>query len=762
MGKELGDDYVRRFATFLRAQEQRLAGLPNTKSGSNAGSFSNVLGWIGIDFSTTSPPRIQPPTVLSMDLHHLFYLFMRFEALDINVGSLDTKIQYSSPSVISLALLAAKDRSDTRSVSSFASTFSAVSKLSLGAPWWSSPPPNLNNEVKYIYSAFTKLPALSIRQNDLNFVTELMDDPPIDNAVPLDSFKSLQTLELLDIDPRALLGWDLLAESLRSLTIKRSGVEDMADILVDAVLDDELRRRGQGPSTIGRRHSRSIRFASNRSNRRGLLSGVPSPVAEESSEDVDGIEPTSPIPRELSNNKWRVLRHLSLADNALTFVPSSPLRFLTSLTHLDLSSNLLISVPPGLSVLHNLVSLNLSDNMIDSVLGIYTVLGQVLTLNLSKNRLDSLCGLERLMALERVDLRDNKLEDTGEVGRLAILPNISEVWVKGNTFIQTDEEYRVRCFEFFAQENKSVQLDGSAPSFLEARSMRKTVPAAAMEDLVNSRRDSSAPSPPVVAVGSPHSQSHSSRWKSLDPSFTHILQASTGTSTSRPSTPELNVNAGLDTFASPSSGVSVPASAGSTKPLKKRKPKRIVDLDAASVPAPNSELATPSGSHQDPTISRPEPDVLSKSRHIKGASDGAVTANLFLVPPSTTLPPNGTGLGSDRVVESLSKSPPAIRPKGSRRSAHARYATEGHLGSPSGERSRRQSASVYEPAETFDEAGGGGGGATNHADAYRARIEALRSEVGDSWLKVLSQSGGFVGNRPPDAKMEVDLRGDMR
>lgn len=32
----------------------------------------------------------------------------------------------------------------------------------------------------------------------------------------------------------------------------------------------------------------------------------------------------------------------------------------------------------------------------------------------------------------------------------------------------------------------------------------------------------------------------------------------------------------------------------------------------------------------------------------------------------------------------------------------------------------------------------------SEADIYRARIDALRQEVGDSWLKVLSQSGGSL------------------
>jgi len=448
-----------------------------------------------------------------------------------------------------------------------------------------------------------------------------------------------------------------------------------------------------------------------------------------------------------------------LADNALTFMPSSPLKFLTSLTHLDLSSNLLISVPPGLSVLHNLISLNLSDNMIDSVLGISTMLGQVLTLNLSRNRLDSLCGLERLVALERVDVRDNKLEDTGEVGRLAVLPNISEIWIKGNTFVRADEEYRVKCFEYFAQENKSIQLDGSAPSFLEARSM-KTV-AAIIEDPIDSRRNSSAPSPPVVAVGSP--QSHSSHWKRLDPSVTQLLQGTSNASP--PTTPDSNANRSSSTFASPSSANSVPVSTGQSKPPKKRKPKRIVDLDGTSVSVPGSGVADLTAeSHNDPSIASSESNAHAKSRHTKRASDSADTLSLSHVPLSAFRQSNGVHIRDVHIPEPVGRSPSTFRPKGSRRGSHARHATEGNLGSLSEERSRRQSASVYEPPDAYDGIGGGDGVAIppNEADAYRARIEALRGEVGDSWLKVLNQSGGFAGDHRSDAKRGMVPMEDVR
>lgn len=164
----------------------------------------------------------------------------------------------------------------------------------------------------------------------------------------------------LDIDPRQLLGWDQLSRSLRSLTIKRSGIEDVSEIFIDAVLDDQARREGR-PAKIRSRRIIHRPMPSRQQSWRGTP--LPSLVT-----DQDGTPPTSPGPVLFEMN-WAFLKHLCLSDNALTFFPTNPIQYLTSITHLDLSSNLLISVPAGLNQLYNLVSLNLADNMIESVLG---------------------------------------------------------------------------------------------------------------------------------------------------------------------------------------------------------------------------------------------------------------------------------------------------------------------------------------------------------------------------------------------------------
>jgi Leucine-rich repeat (LRR) protein len=134
------------------------------------------------------------------------------------------------------------------------------------------------------------------------------------------------------------------------------------------------------------------------------------------------------------DTEWPQLKMLSLADNSLTTMESEPANLVRNLTHLNLSSNLLIDIPVALASLYNLTSLNLSYNMISFTTGINTVLGNIQELDLRGNRLTLLAGLDRLWALERLDVRDNRIDDATEIGRLTALPNIQDIWVEGNPF----------------------------------------------------------------------------------------------------------------------------------------------------------------------------------------------------------------------------------------------------------------------------------------------------------------------------------------
>lgn len=720
---EPGDDYVRKTADFIRNNEQRLAGVgAGRRRKANTlppGSLYNPLTWFSLADGVT--PR--NPVVLSLDTHHLFYILIRMEALGLGVGSLDVHLHNLSRPLGYVHLGDHSDKSETMSIAeSFRSSITVMSRISIGSAWWGRPePPKVDAELRYIFSSFTKLPALSIHAPGPKGIEELADDPPDGNGVPLYAFKNLQSLECLDIDPRALLGWDRLAESLRSLTIKRSGMDNPMCIFVDAVLEDQSRREGDRERTNMRRLGSRSSFAFDDAS-------LPETVQEES-EDSDGamIPESSPcLDSKLSSLKWAFLKHLSLAENALTSLPSELFQYLTSLTNLDLSSNLLISIPTGLSSLYNLVHLNLSDNMIDSVLGIYTKLGSVLSINLSHNRLDSLCGLERLMALERIDLRHNSLEESAEVGRLAILPNISEVWVEENPFMKREENARAKCFDHFWKEGKTINLDGALPTFYERR-LFSAPPA----DQLNSPRPLSAPYSPPTTASDKVEQLPSSPSRVAGPSSSPMLS-----STPSPALQPV---------------------AGAAPKHNRRKKKRIVDLNEGESASQDGALS--SGPHSRVASLGPRGTSRSPARLEKPPR----TTNSSLATP-TPIPAASNG-GHIKALDTLG-----------RKARHSRFLSEVApspidelpsfiSASPTGtsdpdrptrrstKRRERQAASAYEPPRSPDPALHTVSASTSDAEAFRTRMEALRSEVGDGWLHVFSQSQ--FGTTSPKASPTV-------
>ncbi|KAI0358687.1 hypothetical protein OH77DRAFT_1474521 [Trametes cingulata] len=722
MEHEAGDDYIRRTAEFIRTHEAGLAAaVPVRRRRTKAAQSSEVsvfnpATWFSSDASAVANAK---PVVLSFDPHHLFYLLMRMEALGLDVGSLDVRVDNPARPMNYINIPNNGDKSDALSFVSIRSSLSAVSRLSLGAGWWGRPaPPSVDSELKYIYSSFTKIPALAIHKPEPKLIAEIANEPPNENALPLDAFKNLQSLECTDIDPRTLLGWDRLAESLRSLTIKRSGLEDVSDIFISAVLDDQGRREGRISSSKSRRIARGV---SRQSSFHSTQLPESVPEGDEDAEEDNSAEakepdtPTLTSAPQLSSYKWAFLRHLSLADNALTFLPTSFLSHLTSLTHLDLSSNLLVSVPPGLSALYNLVYLNLSDNMIDSVLGIYTMLGGILTLNLSRNRLESICGLERLLALERVDLRHNLIEESAEIGRLATLPNIAEVWVEGNPLVEIEEGYRIRCFDFFWKEKKTVLLDGSPPGFYEKRYLTSPPP----EQMTSSRPVSVAQSPPIVPVGSPSKINNGV----AGPRGSPLHSSPTDSPASHPTSPHLAAVArgrkkknkrivDLDGGREGSEAASARSASRPTITSRTASPIKRAAATEQQPPAPQPTQPPPEQSEQPPAPAtapsvKPTPVAKPKSRHSRHMTEFAPSANSGL--GETTEAFAASSYGSLRKSSTLSRS--------------------------AGRRAR-VSASVYEPSKDDTTAES----QFKEADAFRARIEALRSDMGEGWLKVFNQS----------------------
>jgi hypothetical protein len=93
-------------------------------------------------------------------------------------------------------------------------------------------------------------------------------------------------------------------------------------------------------------------------------------------------------------------------------------------------------------------------------------------LNLRSNRLQSIAGVEKLLPLERLDLRDNRLADPMELARLTGIPEIREIWVEGNPFTRTHRDYRITIFNLFRQTpgyTEDITIDASGPTYAEKR-----------------------------------------------------------------------------------------------------------------------------------------------------------------------------------------------------------------------------------------------------------------------------------------------------
>ncbi|KAI9028962.1 hypothetical protein CLU79DRAFT_521452 [Phycomyces nitens] len=152
------------------------------------------------------------------------------------------------------------------------------------------------------------------------------------------------------------------------------------------------------------------------------------------------------------------LTSLSLANNTLARLQG--LESLQSLTHLDVSHNLLDRLPESLSCLFNLQYLNLAHNKISSVAAIHTTVGNIQELNLRGNSIRVIDSLDKLWAIERLDLRENCIESLDDFKRLAPLPNLETLWVQSNPCTE-QTEYRIELFRMFEMAGSRAILDNA-------------------------------------------------------------------------------------------------------------------------------------------------------------------------------------------------------------------------------------------------------------------------------------------------------------
>jgi Leucine rich repeat len=410
------------------------------------------------------------------------------------------------------------DRDSIHSVSSMRSIMSGMTAFwsSLGLRSASSKTEKAKAateaDLKYLYSAFTKLPSLRLTSDHRARLIKGYEEFPFDTAVPLLTFKNLQQLDIVDLDFRQFYGWDRLAEQLSLLTVKRAHIDDPAELLTDIVLDDAEKRRRRStkngrasptptsswtvPSTpradyaqshsdpespadgspskgeddvldrdkvaiagsVSPKRSSPVRPASSYRHIRTYSSKARRSASGSSNSSDYSVKPhrSESASNLLSMNvlpasKWQRLKYLSLADNSLTSLSAKSLGPVAStLRSLNLSSNLFTEIPDSLASLTRLTSLDLSNCMIGSLQSLAkSPLPAITTIKLRSNRLQSLAGVERLLSLENLNVQDNRLTDPMEAARLTGLPNLRRIWVKHNPFVKLYPGYRITIFNLF-------------------------------------------------------------------------------------------------------------------------------------------------------------------------------------------------------------------------------------------------------------------------------------------------------------------------
>lgn len=329
-------------------------------------------------------------------------------------------------------------------------------------------------DLKYLYSAFTKIPCLRLAPDRRARLIEGYEEFPFDSAVPLLAFKNLSALEISDIDIRQFFGWDKLAEQLRSLTVKRAGVDDPADLLINIVLDDmDKRRRRSSKAQMSPTSTWAAASSPKRSPTIPHAELVKSNSAPGSPEDrshlgeeaesrgvslvrsgSDGAKsPTKTRPRSNSpvrptssrtgsahghlRGSYKVKRsgsgssHSSMSEGwhnprssssnllSMGILPSSKWRFLK---HLSLADNSLTSISANslVPLANTLHSLDLSSNLFSQIPDCLASLTALRALNLSNCMIESLHSLTRnpLPAITALNLRANRLISIAGVERL--------------------------------------------------------------------------------------------------------------------------------------------------------------------------------------------------------------------------------------------------------------------------------------------------------------------------------------------------------
>ncbi|ETV90971.1 hypothetical protein H310_14312 [Aphanomyces invadans] len=224
----------------------------------------------------------------------------------------------------------------------------------------------------------------------------------------------------------------------------------------------------------------------------------------------------------------RHLTYLDLSRNRIAGAWANALQSLAALEYVNLSDNQITSIG-SLESLKKLEEINLAGNLLSSLSGAYPP--NLTALRVDRNKITDLSTLpvlpnlndfyaqansitdisvvvSRMPQLETIDLRNNRIRGLTDLVPLTQLPNVEDLWVRGNPCTLSDSYLRD-----LAAALPAIQFidDLSRPQILDAPNPQKLVEAAARPPstgrpatpLVRPSSSSSATSRPTTADGRP-------------------------------------------------------------------------------------------------------------------------------------------------------------------------------------------------------------------------------------------------------------------
>ena len=710
------------------------------------------------------------PAKLTLTPHHLFYLLSRFEELGVEIGAMNVRIEsiHSEQSPANYVSFLSKPpksrgRSDRDSIHSIGSIRSVMSSMT---SFWAQlgmgesesvksekARAQLQADTKYLYQAFTKIPCLRLSPDPRARLIHGYEEFPFDTAVPLWAFKNLSALEIYDLDFRQFYGWDRLADWLRSLTIKRSKIDDFIDVTVNIVLDDmdKRRRRSSKPQS-----SPTPIWPASPPSRHAELSRLSfTPGTPESSRFPTSISPKNTATTHARGNSEFTYSHStrnrSLSPNrpasgrqssshrhgktgsemmrrsgsassnssshslvtsarsrsstnllSMGILPASKWRFLR---HLSLADNSLTSLTAtGLAPLANtLQSLDLSSNLLTEVPDCLSTLTALRALNLANCMIESLHSLARspLPAISALNLRSNRLSSIAGIERLFSLERLD---IRENKVIDPTEMARLTRLpdmrEIYVNGNPLVKLHGhyriaifnlfrGAPGYTEDILIDASGPGYSERKQLRGRATEAAAVPVVQPP----------------PVVLDSTEASNGQMSKLPNkvTSQVVAERRPMPLATQSEGA---VSSNRRKKISKR---RIVDLAGDENPSSKSKRISVEGLPESPE---------NTSRGFSSSNTSDVNQQSKVVQKQVF---HRSAIGGSFTPQN----PTAANDEAPEMGVPARV---GHTAPVSS-----QEATLVDELENLKLSG--------NADAYRQKVEALKKQFGSAWLHMLSDGG---------------------